>query len=39
MRGETTSTELIEAINRVEAGVKQNFPEVRWSFFEPDIED
>ncbi len=39
MRGETTSTELIAAINRVEAGMKQNFPEVRWSFFEPDIED
>jgi cation diffusion facilitator family transporter len=39
MRGETTSTQLIEAINRVEAGVKQKFPEVRWSFFEPDIED
>jgi cation diffusion facilitator family transporter len=39
MRDETTSTQLIEAINRVEAGVKQKFPEVRWSFFEPDIED
>ncbi len=39
MRGETSATELIEAINRVEAGVKQNFPEVRWSFFEPDIAD
>ena len=27
---------LIEAINRVERAVKQRFPEVRWSFFEPD---
>ncbi len=39
MRGNLSDIELIEAINRVEAGVKQNFPEVRWSFFEPDIED
>ena len=39
MRGEMSDIQLIEAINRVEAGVKQHFPEVRWSFFEPDIED
>lgn len=39
MRSQLSDIELIEAINRVEAGVKQNFPEVRWSFFEPDIAD
>ena len=39
MRGQMSDIELIEAINRVEAGVKQHFPEVRWSFFEPDIAD
>ena len=30
---------LIEAINRVEAGFRIAFPEVRWIFFEPDIAD
>jgi cation diffusion facilitator family transporter len=39
MRGQMSDLQLIEAINRVEAGVKQNFPDVRWSFFEPDIDD
>ena len=39
MHGETSSTELIEAINRVEARVKARFSEVRWSFFEPDVDD
>jgi len=39
MRGETSGRELIEAINRVEAAMKLQFPEIRWSFFEPDIED
>jgi len=39
MRGQMSDTQLIEAINRVEAGVKEKFSEVRWSFFEPDIED
>ena len=28
-----------EAINRVEAGLKQQFPDVRWCFFEPDVTD
>ena len=32
-------TALIEAINRVERGMKAEFPDVRWSFFEPDIAD
>lgn len=30
---------LIEAINRVEAGFRAAFPQVRWMFFEPDVED
>ncbi len=27
---------MVDAINRVEAGLRQAFPEVRWMFFEPD---
>lgn len=30
---------LIEAINRVEAALRQEFGQVRWIFFEPDIKD
>jgi len=34
---ETHSTQAtVEAINRVEAAIRQRFPSVRWSFFEPD---
>ncbi len=33
------ATALVEAINRVEAALRAQFPEVRWSFFEPDVED
>lgn len=29
----------IEAINRAEKAMKEAFPDVRWSFFEPDIAD
>ena len=39
MRGELSGVEMIEAINRVEAAMKHEFPDVRWSFFEPDIDD
>ena len=39
MRGELPATQLIAAINRVEAAMKERFPEIRWSFFEPDIAD
>ncbi|HEX6833470.1 MAG TPA: cation diffusion facilitator family transporter [Rudaea sp.] len=39
MRGELSGTELIDAINRVEAAMKARFPEIRWSFFEPDVAD
>jgi len=31
--------ELIEAINACESSFKSEFPEVIWSFFEPDIAD
>jgi cation diffusion facilitator family transporter len=30
---------LIEAINTVERAMRAQFPEVRWSFFEPDLTD
>jgi hypothetical protein len=30
---------LIEAINTVEAAMKAEFDDVRWSFFEPDNAD
>jgi cation diffusion facilitator family transporter len=30
---------MIEAINAVERDLRRHFPEVRWSFFEPDVED
>ncbi len=39
MCGPLSGDELIDAINRVEAGMKQQFPEIRWSFFEPDNTD
>ena len=39
MRGEQSDREMIDAINRVEAKMKIQFPEIRWSFFEPDVED
>jgi cation diffusion facilitator family transporter len=31
--------ELVEATNRVEAAMKARFPDIRWSFFEPDVTD
>jgi cation diffusion facilitator family transporter len=39
MRRDTTALGLIEAINAVEHGMKLRFPEIRWSFFEPDVTD
>jgi len=39
MRGELSGRELVDAINRVEAAMKARFPEIRWSFFEPDFSD
>jgi len=34
-----TALQLIEDINRVELALRENFPQVRWVFFEPDIHD
>lgn len=38
MREEQSVAELIDQINTVERAMKQAFPEVRWSFFEPDTK-
>jgi len=32
-------TALVQAINSVERAMKAEFPDIRWSFFEPDITD
>jgi cation diffusion facilitator family transporter len=37
VRDHATQAELIDEINRVETAFKQRFPQVRWTFFEPDI--
>jgi cation diffusion facilitator family transporter len=34
-----TAQQLVSAINVVEAAFKQRYPQVRWSFFEPDDRD
>jgi cation diffusion facilitator family transporter len=39
MQAGFSATGLIEAINAVERDLKTRFPEIRWSFFEPDIAD
>ena len=39
MTEEVRAGELIDAINRVEAAMKLQFGQVRWSFFEPDVAD
>ena len=39
MRPTGTDIGLIEAINRVERGLRQAYPQVRWIFFEPDLLD
>jgi cation diffusion facilitator family transporter len=39
MRPYPTQTEMIEAINRCEKKVKAAFPQIIWSFFEPDSRD
>jgi cation diffusion facilitator family transporter len=39
MRDVASASELIDAINTVERDLKLRFPEIRWSFFEPDISD
>ena len=39
MKPELSALGLIEATNAVERDLKARFPEIRWSFFEPDIAD
>jgi cation diffusion facilitator family transporter len=38
MKG-TSAREVVEAINRTEAALRGEFPEIQWLFFEPDITD
>jgi cation diffusion facilitator family transporter len=37
--GAASASELVAAINTVEADFRQRYPQVRWSFFEPDDRD
>lgn len=37
MTDTNSSNQLIENINRCEVALKQNFPDIQWSFFEPDV--
>ncbi len=39
MQPQPSDTALIEAINRVERGLRTAFPQLRWVFFEPDLAD
>ena len=39
MRHDLSAAGLIEAINAVERDLKARFPDIRWSFFEPDVAD
>jgi len=39
MRPTSGGSGLVAAINTTEAAFRQQFPEVRWSFFEPDDQD
>jgi len=34
-----TADELVDAINRCEAAMRAEFPEIQWLFFEPDVRD
>jgi cation diffusion facilitator family transporter len=38
MRDAASPREMIDGINAIEAGMKERFPQVRWSFFEPEME-
>jgi cation diffusion facilitator family transporter len=38
MKGRTAD-ELVDAINRCEAAMRAEFPEIQWLFFEPDVKD
>lgn len=35
----STAAELVAAINRAEAAMREEFPEIQWLFFEPDVSD
>jgi len=39
MRPASSDTALVEAINRVESGLRARFPQIRWLFFEPDVSE
>jgi cation diffusion facilitator family transporter len=39
MVGTGTAADLVSAINSVETAFKEQYPQVRWSFFEPDDRD
>jgi cation diffusion facilitator family transporter len=39
MQPQGDETRLIQAINRVEASLREAFPQLRWVFFEPDLAD
>ena len=39
MQGARPRHELVAAINRAEAAMRAEFPEIQWLFFEPDIAD
>jgi divalent metal cation (Fe/Co/Zn/Cd) transporter len=39
MAGAGSVPALVESINRVETEFRQRYPQVRWSFFEPDVKD
>jgi divalent metal cation (Fe/Co/Zn/Cd) transporter len=39
MRRDATALDMVNAINAVERDLRAHFPEIRWSFFEPDFED
>ena len=39
MKPEISVREAAVAINRLERRIAERFPEVRWTFIEPDVED
>jgi hypothetical protein len=39
MSASGSAAQLVASVNAVEVAFKQRFPQVRWSFFEPDTVD
>ena len=39
MRERVDAEAMIADVNRVEVELKRAFPDIRWSFFEPDVTD